>query len=215
MPVKETRLGIFETLKTRTGELSVKAQRQRAIIQMLAEKPNPQDRTRTGLAKSLAAVTGSKWQTVYPAVFGDMEKVMMPLGIIYEEGRLALRRGPRMMQERGSPYYCLTRSGMVVALALQDVQGRDGIMDRMGEMGPHEATLRALVENSPATVQYMMERYVETWCRDGFDLLPLDLGRIKNDAVLSMCRSLVAAHTGMDEDGRAALEAFLKDVSGS
>lgn len=213
--MKETRLGIFDMLKTRTGELSVKAHRQRAIIQMLAEKPNPQDRTRTGLAKSLAAVTGSKWQTVYPAVFGDMEKVMMPLDIIREEGRLTLRRGPRMMQERGSPYYSLTRSGMVVAMALQNVQGRDGIMDRMSEMGPHEAALRALVKISPTTVQYMMERYVEAWCRDGFDLLPLDLGRIKNDATLSMCQSLMAAHTSMDEAGQGALEALLKDVGGS
>lgn len=213
--MKEARLGVFEMLKTRTGELSVKARRQRAIIQMLAEKPNPQDRTRTGLAKSLAAVTGSKWQTVYPAVFGDMENVMMPLGIIYEEGRLALRRGPRMMQERGSPYYSLTQSGMVVALALQDVQGRDGIMDRTSEMGPHEMALRALAKNSPTIIQYMMERYVEAWCRDGFDLLPLDLGRIKNDATLSMCQSLVAAHTSMDEAGRGALEALLKDLAGS
>ena len=213
--MKEARLGIFETLRTRTGELSVKARRQRAIIQMLAEKPNPQDRTRTGLAKSLAAVTGSKWQTVYPAVFGDMEKVMMPLDVIREEGRLALRRGPRMMQERGSPYYTLTQSGMVVALALQDIQGREGMMDRIDEMGPHEGVLRALAGNSPAIIQYMMERYVEAWCRDGFDLLPLDLGRIKNDATLSMCQSLVAVHTGMDEAGRGALEALLKDVAGS
>ena len=213
--MKEARLGIFETLKTRAGELSVKARRQRAIIRMLAEKPNPQDRTRTGLAKSLAAVTGSKWQTVYPAVFGDMEKVMLPLGMIYEEGRLALRRGPRMMQERGSPYYSLTQDGMVVALALQDLQGRDGIMDRMGEMGPHGGALRALARNGPAAVQYIMERYVEAWCRDGFDLLPLDLGRIKNDAALSMCRSLVAVHTSMDEAGRGALEALLRDVAGS
>ena len=215
MPVNEAVLGIFETLKTRTGEPSVKARRQRAIIQMLAEKPNPQDRTRTGLAKSLAAITGSKWQTVYPAIFGDMEKVMMPLGIIREEGRLTLRRGPRMMQERGSPYYSLTQSGMVVALSLRDVQGREGIMDRIDEMGPHEGALRALSESSPAIIQYMMERYVDAWCRDRFDLLPLDLGRIKNDATLSMCQSLVAAHTDMDEAGRGALEALLKDVAGS
>ena len=212
--MREARLCIFETLRTRTGELSVKARRQRTIIQMLAEKPNPQDRTRTGLAKNLAAATDSKWQTAYPAIFGDMEKIMIPLGIIHEEGRLALRRGPRMMQERGSPYYALTQSGMVVALALKDVQGPEGIMDRIDEMGPHEGALRALAGNSPAIIQYMMERYVEAWCRDGFDLLPLDLGRIKNDATLSMCRILVAAHTGMDEAGRSALDALLKDVSG-
>lgn len=213
--MKEAKLSIFERLRTRPKELSAKALRQRAVIQMLAERANPQDRTRTGLAKSLAATTGSKWQTVYPAVFGDMEKVMIPLGIIREEGRLPLRRGPRMMQERGSPYYSLTQEGMVVALAIRDVQGRDDIAGRIGEMGPHGGALRSLVKSSPDMVQYIMERYVEAWCRGGSSLLPLDLGRIGNDGPLSMCRDLLEAYGGMDETAREGVAALLSDVSGS
>lgn len=213
--MRETRLSIFETLKTRTGELSAKALRQRAIIQMLAERTNPQDRTRTGLAKSLAATSGSKWQTVYPAVFGDIERVMIPLGIIHEEGRLPLRRGPRLMQERGSPYYSLTQDGIVVALAMQDVQGRGEIINRIDDMGQYGGTLRTLAKSSPSVVQHVMDRYVEAWCRDGFALLPLDLNRIRNDATLSMCQSLVAAYGDMGDAARETLEAFLRDVAGS
>lgn len=212
--MREARLSIFERLRTRPGELSAKAVRQRAVIQMLAERANPQDRTRTGLAKSLASSTGSKWQTVYPAVFGDMEKIMVPLGIIREEGRLPLRRGPRMMQERGSPYYSLTQEGMVVALAIRDVQGRDDIAGRIEEMGPHGGTLRSLAKSSPGLVQYIMERYVEAWCRDGSSLLPLDLGRIRNDGQLSMCRDLLEAYGGMDETAREGVAALLSDVAG-
>ena len=212
--MKEVRLSIFERLRTRPGEFSAKALRQRAVIQTLAERSNPQDRTRTGLAKSLAAATGSKWQTVYPAVFGDMEKIMVPLGIIWEEGRLPLRRGPRMMQERGSPYYSLTQEGMVVALAIRDVQGRDDIAGRIMEMGPHGATLQSLAKSSPGMAQYIMERYVEAWCRSGFSLLPLDLGRIRNDEPLSMCRDLLETYGGMDETARKGVAALLSDVSG-
>jgi hypothetical protein len=213
--VKDAKLSIFEKLRTRPGEPSAKALRQRAVIQMLAERSNPQDRTRTGLAKSLAAATGSKWQTVYPAVFGDMEKIMVPLGIIQEEGRLPLRRGPRMMQERGSPYYSLTQEGLVVALAIRDVQGREDIIGHIEEMGPHDSTLRALAKSSPGLVQYIMERYVEAWCRGGSSLLPLDLGRIRNDGPLSMCRNLLEEYGRMDGEAREGVAALLSDVSGS
>ena len=212
--MREAKLSIFERLRTRPGELSAKALRQRAIIQMLAERSNPQDRTRTGLAKSLAAATSSKWQTVYPAIFGDIEKIMIPLGIIREEGRLPLRRGPRMMQERGSPHYSLTQEGLVVALAIRDVQGWDGIAGSIEEMGRHGGTLRSLVKGSPGMVQYIMERYVEAWCRGGFSLLPLDLGRIRNDGRLIMCRDLLEAYGRMDEAAREGVTALLSDVSG-
>lgn len=212
--MREARLSIFERLRTRPGEFSSKAFRQRAVIQMLAEKTNPQDRTRTGLAKSLAAATGSKWQTVYPAVFGDIEKIMVPLGLIQEEGRLPLRRGPRMMQERGSPYYSLTQEGMVAALAIRGVQGWNDIVGRIEEMGPHGGTLRSLAKSSPGMVQYIMERYVEAWCRSGSSLLPLDLGHIRNDGPLSMCRDLLEAYGGMEDAAREGVAALLSDVAG-
>ena len=212
--MKEVTLGIFQKLKTRRGELSAKAIRQRAIIRMLAEKANPQDRTRTGLAKSLAGTTGSKWQTVYPAVFGDMERVMIPLKLAREEGSLPLLRGPKMMQERGSPYYTLTRKGMVVALAIPGLQGRNDVMERIGDMGAHGGALRALATSSPALIQHIMRQYVEAWCRDGFDLLPPDLGHIGSDAPASMCLEMAEAYDAMDEDARGAVVALLRDVVG-
>ena len=119
-----------------------------------------------------------------------------------------------MMQERGSPYYSLTQEGMVVALAIRDVQGRDDIAGRIEEMGPHGETLRSLAKSNPGMVQYIMERYVEAWCRGGSSLLPLDLGRIRNDGPLSMCRDLLKVYGGMNETARDGVAALLSDVSG-
>ena len=211
----EPTLSIFEKLRTRPDDLSAKALRQRAIIQMLTDRSNPQDRTRTGLAKSLATAMGSKWQTVYPAIFGDMENVLIPLELILEEGSLPLRRGPKMMQERGSPYYSLTQKGMVVALGIRSVQGRDHIIKQIEEIGSHTRMLQALAKSSPGLVQYIMERYVEIWCRDGGALLPLDLSRIRDDETLALCRGLVDAYEGMDNDSRELVASLLRDVTGS
>lgn len=208
------KLGIFEKLKTRHDELSAKAIRQRAVIRMLAEKTNPQDRTRTGLAKNLAAATGSKWQTVYPAIFGDMEQVMIPLGIAQEEGSMPLRRGPRMMQERGSPYYALTKIGMVVALAISDTQGLNDILKKMGDIGSQGEALRILASDSPTVIQYIMRRYVEAWCMDESDLLPLDLGRVGADTPVSMCLELLELYNIMDRDAKDAIVGLLKDIVG-
>lgn len=212
--MNEVRLAIFERLRTRPDELSAKALRQRYIIQALVDRSNPQDRTRTGLAKNLAAATGSKWQTTYPAIFADIEKILIPLGIIREEGRLALRRGPRMMQERGSPYYSLTGEGMVVALAIQDTHGLGDIIDGM-DAGPHGSILKALTASSPDLVRYIMERYVEAWCQGGSSLLPLNLNKIKGDGPLAMCRGLLEAYDGMDVDNKNDVMGMLRDVGGS
>lgn len=170
------RLSIFDKFKTRTGELTTRARRQRFIIRILAESPNPSDRTRIAISRNMAAAHGTKWQASYPGVFKDMEEVMIPLDLIVEEGRLPMKRGPRVLQEQGSPFYKLTRKGTVVALSVQEIAGRADLLEELAEKG--NEVMRLLTEGSPSFMYSVIQRYVEAWCDGELDLMPFDLTKI-------------------------------------
>ena len=52
----------------------------------------------------------------------------MPLGIVEEEGRLPLKRGPKALQQNGMPFYHLTKKGMIVSLAIDSISERKKIL---------------------------------------------------------------------------------------
>ena len=54
MGKSKTKLAIFDTFKTKGEELTGEAQRQRAIIGILASDANPAERTRTGISQKMA-----------------------------------------------------------------------------------------------------------------------------------------------------------------
>ena len=109
-------LAIFDTFKTRSTDLTAKAMRQRAIISALTGNVNPAEKTRTAITRR---ITKSKeWKNTYSGVFLDMSEVLIPLDFIQEQGRMPLNRGPKALQEKGVPYYGLTRKGFIVAMAL-------------------------------------------------------------------------------------------------
>ena len=59
MKVKlDTKLAIFDTFKTKGNELTGEANRQRAIITILASNANPAERTRTGISQRIAEKQG-------------------------------------------------------------------------------------------------------------------------------------------------------------
>jgi len=35
------------------------------------------------------------WKNIYSGIFRDLDEVLLPLGIVEEEGRLPLKRGPK------------------------------------------------------------------------------------------------------------------------
>ena len=58
MKVKSnSKLAIFDTFKTKDGDLTGEANRQRAIIMILANSANPAERTRTGISQKIAKKT--------------------------------------------------------------------------------------------------------------------------------------------------------------
>ena len=111
-------LAIFETFKTKSSEFTGEALRQRAIITCLAQAEASSDKTRTSISQYIAKENNVVWKNIYSGIFRDLDEILIPLGIVEEEGRLPLKRGPKALQENGMPYYHLTRKGLLVALSI-------------------------------------------------------------------------------------------------
>ena len=129
MAVKKTKLAIFDTFKTSPNKITGEAARQRAIINHLASTSNSASKTRTAISQTIAEKNNILWKNIYSGIFRDLDEVLIPLGIVVEEGRLPLKRGPKVLQENGMPYYHLTKKGLLVALSISDSGDRDMMMN--------------------------------------------------------------------------------------
>ena len=103
MAVKKTKLAIFDTFKTSPKKMTGEATRQRAIINHLSTATNSASKTRTAISQSIAEENKILWKNIYSGIFRDLDEILIPLGIVEEEGRLPLKRGPKALQENGMP----------------------------------------------------------------------------------------------------------------
>ena len=133
MVEKKTKLSIFDTFKTKTEQITGEASRQRSIIQHLTDASGSTAKTRTSISQKIAEENGIKWKNIYSGVFRDLDEVLIPLGLVEEEGRLPLKRGPKALQQNGMPYYHLTNQGLLVALSIGEVENRDIILKQIIE----------------------------------------------------------------------------------
>lgn len=188
MTASGTRLAIYKTFKTRNDVRTGEAERQRAIIAILAENANPTERTRTGISDTIARKHGIMSKNIYSGIFRDLDEVLLPAGIAEENGRLPLKRGPRVLQEKGTPYYHLTRKGILVAVGIEEVGNREKLMTEfLAGAEPNErefeGIIRRMLEISPNFTYSIIEMYVRAFCYNEIeDLLPFDLTRLKNVA---------------------------------
>ena len=129
MKVKsDTKLAIFDTFKTKGNDLTGEANRQRAIIAILGSNANPAERTRTGISQRIAKKHDIAWKNIYSGIFRDLDEILLPMGIAEEDGRLPLKRGPKALQEKGIPYYHLTKKGILVALSINESKNRESLL---------------------------------------------------------------------------------------
>lgn len=214
------RLAIFDTFRTGGGGLTREAQRQRSIIRILGSGAGPSERTRAGMARRLAKEQGTVWKNVYSGIFGDLDGTLLPLGMVSEEGRLPLKRGPKVLQMEGVPFYRLERRGLLVALALDSGDHAGQLLESFlaGASPPEDGYARVLPGLAgTGLVRPVLERYVRAFCDGEIDeLLPLDLARL--GAVppwtLEMRPGEVAALLGLPKRERDAAASFLAGVSG-
>src|SRR6476619_7815511 len=121
MKGKKNNIAIFNTFKTRRNNFTGEAKRQRGILAHLATEQSPELRTRTSIAHFIAKKHGILWQNIYSGIFRDLDEVLIPSGVVIEEGRLPLRRGPKALQLEGVPFYELTETGILVASSIEEL----------------------------------------------------------------------------------------------
>jgi hypothetical protein len=182
---KLTKLSIFDSFKTKGDKLTGEAIRQRHIISHLAKEENSLLMTRTAISQDIAEKNNTSWKNVYSGVFHDLDEILIPMKIVEEAGRLPLKRGPKALQEKGIPFYNLTSKGFLVALSIDEVKNKTGllrdflaneqIMDK--EL---EDSIRILLDISPNFVFSIFENYVKAYCNGKIkELLPFELLRLE------------------------------------
>ena len=160
-----------------TGE----AIRQRNIIVHLAQANNSVSMTRTAIAQNIAEKNDLLWKNIYSGVFRDMDEILIPLDIVVEAGRLPLKRGPKALQEKGVPFYKLTKSGFLVALSIDELENKKSVLDNFllnPEIKEKEFVdaIKILVKVSPKLTYSIFEIYVNAYCNGKLkNLLPFSI----------------------------------------
>ena len=160
-----------------TGE----AIRQRNIIVHLAQANSSVSMTRTAIAQNIAEKNGLLWKNIYSGVFRDMDEILIPLDIVVEAGRLPLKRGPNALQEKGVPFYKLTKNGFLVALSIDELKNKRLVLDNFllnSDIKEKEFVdaIKMLIKLSPKLTYSIFEIYVNAYC-DGKlkNLLPFSI----------------------------------------
>jgi hypothetical protein len=215
------RLAIFETFKTKREELTGEAQRQRAIIVNLATHTNPSQMTRTAIAQKIAQENGTIWKNIYSGIFRDLDEILIPMGIAIEAGRLPLKRGPKALQEKGIPYYQLTQKGLLVSLALDEIIGREKILERFFKETQNidkdfQEEIETLLKFVPRFTYSLFKGYVRAYCEGRLDNpLPLDQSRFieESDEIIRIQKEFLESFVNMGKTEKEKTLNFLKSIN--
>ena len=222
MKVKSTtKLSIFDTFKTKEGSLTGEAQRQRSIIRILSSNANPAERTRTGISQKIAKGQGIVWKNIYSGIFRDLDEILLPMEIAEEDGRLPLKRGPKALQEKGIPFYHLTRKGVLIALSIKEIENKEKLLaEFFSEASPKEKEFEKILVNlsktSPNFTYSIFQKYVKAFCDDKIqDLLPFDLSKLQSlsDESLIIQKEILQAFLKLSKHDREEAIRFLNEIT--
>ncbi len=216
----DTNLSIFDTFKIK-GELTGEANRQRSIITILASNANPAERTRTGISRRIAKRQDIAWKNIYSGIFRDLDEILIPLEIAEEDGRLPLRRGPKALQEKGIPYYKLTKKGVLIALSISEVKNREKLLKDFfsksdSKEKEYERIITSLLETSPNFTYSIFQKYVKAFCDNKIkDLLPFDLSKLKDisDESLMIQKEILEAFLKLSKQDKEEAIRFLNEIT--
>ena len=217
---KKTKLSIFDTFKIK-GEHTGEDNRQRAIITILASNANPTERTRTGISQTIAKRHGIAWKNIYSGIFRDLDEILIPLEIAEEGGRLPLKRGPKALQEKGIPYYHLTKKGVLVALSISEVKDREKLLEKIFSQSDskekeYERIIKSLSDASPNFTYSIFQKYVKAFCDNKIkDLLPFDLSKLKDisDESLIIQKEILEAFLKLSKQDKEEAIRFLNEIT--
>ena len=217
----DTKLAIFDTFKTKGNDLTGEANRQRAIIAILGSNVNPAERTRTGISQRIAKKHEIAWKNIYSGIFRDLDEILLPMGIAEEDGRLPLRRGPKALQEKGIPYYHLTKKGILVALSINECKNRENLLfEFFSKSDPKEKKfekiLSNLIKTSPIFTYSIFQKYVKAFCEDKIkELLPFDLSKLQgiSDESLIIQKEILSAFANLSKQEKDEAIIFLDKIT--
>ncbi len=201
------KLSVFETFKTKRKQLTGEAIRQRHIISHLAKEDSSTLTTRTAIAQNIAKKNNLLWKNIYSGVFRDLDEILIPLDIVFEAGRLPLKRGPKALQESGVPYYHLTTKGLLVVLSIDDFSQKDSVLDEFlskAEIKEKEfaRVVKTLVKISPKFTYLMFEIYVRAFCEGKLkNLLPFTVSKFQeiSDNTFTIQNELLTGFTTLSK----------------
>ena len=216
-----TQLSIFDTFKTKEMELTGEANRQRAIIAILANNSNPAERTRTGISQRIAKIHGIAWKNIYSGIFRDLDEILIPMEIAEEDGRLPMKRGPKALQEKGIPYYHLTKKGVLVALSINNVENKEKLLGNFfsqldSKEKYYEEIIRDLSKTSPNFIYSIFQKYVKAFCDNKIkDLLPFELSKLKDisDESLMIQKEILEAFLNLPKQDKEETIRFLNEIT--
>ena len=221
MKVGKTRLAVFDTFKTKRQQITGEAIRQRAIIHHLSNSTNSASKTRTAISQSIAEKNNILWKNIYSGIFRDLDEVLFPLGIVEEEGRLPLKRGPKALQQNGMPFYHLTKKGMIVSLAIDNISERRKILKDIVVKADDDDERQAfqimekLVKIAPHFGFSIFERYVKAYCENKLDdLLPFTVENLSKstDSSSQLQMELLEGFSKLSKIDRDQTIDFLKKI---
>ena len=217
----DTKLSIFDTFKTKGEELTGEANRQRSIIAILASNANPAERTRTGISQRIAKIHGIAWKNIYSGIFRDLDEILIPMEIAEEDGRLPMKRGPKALQEKGIPYYHLTKKGVLVALSINNVENKEKLLGNFfsqldSKEKYYEEIIRDLSKTSPNFIYSIFQKYVKAFCDNKIkDLLPFELSKLKDisDESLMIQKEILEAFLNLPKQDKEETIRFLNEIT--
>ena len=220
MVEKKTKLSIFDTFKTKTQQLTGEAKRQRSIIQHLTDSTSSASKTRTSISQKIAEENAIKWKNIYSGVFRDLDEVLIPLGLVEEEGRLPLKRGPKALQQNGMPFYHLTDQGLLVALSINEIQNRESILKQIisksnGEEKEILQIIQRMISVAPSFGYSLFERYIRTLSNGNIsELRPFTIPNLRKSADSSskIQMELLEGFSKLEKTERENALIFLKKI---
>ena len=220
MKSKPAKLAIFDTFKTKNQQLTGEAVRQRSIIIILATQENPIEKTRTSISKKIANENKIIWKNLYSGVFRDLDEILIPLGLVVEEGRLPLKRGPKALQEKGVPYYKLTKSGLLVSLSLKEIKDKQSLIEQFFSNAnldekEFQEIIQKLGEIAPGFIYSLFEKYVRSYCNGRLEnLIPLNFENLKSvsDESLLAQKEFLEAYSNFSKPDREKASNFLNRI---
>ena len=220
MGKSNTKLAIFDTFKTKGNDLTGEANRQRAIITILASNANSAEKTRTGISQRMAKKQGSTWKNIYSGIFRDLDEILLPMGIAEENGRLPLKRGPKALQEIGIPFYHLTKKGLLIALSISEVKNREKLLKEFfskseSDEREFEEVLSSLLQTSPNFTYSIFQKYVKAFCDNKIEeLLPFDLSKLRDisDESLIIQKEILSAFVKLPKQEKEDTIRFLDKI---